>query len=101
MWSVLFLGFPERSKLLLDFSLLSVLVLDFSLLSVLSLDFSLFPVLDLGFSLSSMLDLALSFWSTEFEDVSTDSVLSSATFSMLGNFSIADMNCLRCLRYSG
>lgn len=99
-WSTLFLALSEISKLLLDFSFLSVLNLGFSLLSVLFQPFSLWSVLDLGFSLLSML-LWRSKWSELIlggscgTELSVDAVLGGGAFSM------ADINFLRCLMYSG
>lgn len=75
--------------LFLDFSLRSVLPL---LLSVLSLDFSLCPVLALPFSFCSVLGLDFS---------TSSSVVVGVGQSRGGSFSMADMNFLRCLKYSG
>ena len=92
----------DRSMLFLDFSLLSLLVLDFSLRSVLSLGFSLWSVLgrDLS-SLWSVLDLDFSLQSVLFLGFSSWSVIGPDPFLRCGDFSMADMNFLRCFMYCG
>lgn len=100
-WSVTLLAFSGRSILFLDFSLLSVLALNFSFRSVLSLGFSLWSVLGRDFSLWSVLGLDFSLQSVLFLGFSCWSVIGPNPFLLCGDFSMADMNFLRCLMYCG
>lgn len=115
-WSMPLLTFSGRSILCLDFSLLSPLALDFSLWSVLSLGFSLWSVLMRDFSLRSVLGLDLSLLSVLFlrfsgVNISLQSVLflgfsgwsiiGPDPFLRCGDFSMADINFLRCFMYCG
>lgn len=87
---MLVLGFTGKSRLLLDLSLLSMLLLDSE--SELSLDFSLLSMLLLGFSFM---------WPellTRFSNLSSLSWMSSWLHC---NFSTAEMNFLRWIKYSG
>jgi len=108
---MLFLAFSCWYEPLLSLSGRSILFLDFSLLSVLHLDFSLQSMLNLGFSFCSALSLHRSLWSTLDIEASLKSVLfrwssvwstmSPETFLRRDDFSMAEMNFLRCLMYCG
>lgn len=98
--SVPLIDFSEQSTLFLDFSLLSVLGLDFSLRSTLSLGFSAWSEVGLHFSLRSVLNMGVSLKSVLFRGSPDGSIIRPDPF-LRCDFSMTDMNFLRCFIYSG